>query len=408
MNSTTQSGMHPDANTLSAFAEQLLPTAEREQVLAHMAGCNRCREVVFLAQQAAADEPVTRSALATTRDEKTHTWWLRGWRWAWLPAGAFAALIGIVIVLHSRRTGPEAQMARNTISSEAVRPATPTPPVAAAQFAPAPTVSEKPHEMRKSQPPKAKDSLEREENKVEPQKQVALGAVAPPILSGPGLAGGAVHGAMRARAPSSSYGGPMANQVQQNAMPQQQGLNQQNAIQNQRLFEPAQNSNAKPADKGAVAGLTPASASETVTINAAPVMDEKRDLPAPAPSAQLSDAAAGARDFEFSHATAQLKKAAKTALPGGAQALSVASAAGRTIAIDTSGALFLSEDRGGHWQPVMTQWTGKAVLVRNMPGQDRTGLLQTPPLRFELINDKLQAWTSIDGKTWTAKPVPDK
>ena len=35
MNPTIQPGMHPDAESLTAFAEQVLPVAEREEILSH-------------------------------------------------------------------------------------------------------------------------------------------------------------------------------------------------------------------------------------------------------------------------------------------------------------------------------------------------------------------------------------
>ena len=40
---------HPDADMLTAYVEQLLPAAERKLVLAHIAMCGDCREIVFLA-----------------------------------------------------------------------------------------------------------------------------------------------------------------------------------------------------------------------------------------------------------------------------------------------------------------------------------------------------------------------
>ena len=44
MNSNLQLDLHPDADSLSAFAEEALGAAEREQILAHMTQCSRCRE----------------------------------------------------------------------------------------------------------------------------------------------------------------------------------------------------------------------------------------------------------------------------------------------------------------------------------------------------------------------------
>jgi photosynthesis system II assembly factor YCF48-like protein len=43
-------GVHPDADTLTAYSEQLLPAAERQHVLRHLAACGECREVVALSQ----------------------------------------------------------------------------------------------------------------------------------------------------------------------------------------------------------------------------------------------------------------------------------------------------------------------------------------------------------------------
>ncbi len=53
MTATSQHGFHPDAESLSAFAEQALGERERAEVLAHLAVCGRCRQVVALAREAA-------------------------------------------------------------------------------------------------------------------------------------------------------------------------------------------------------------------------------------------------------------------------------------------------------------------------------------------------------------------
>ncbi len=51
MSEHLQPGLHPDADSLSAFIEGVLPERERLQCLAHLADCSRCREIVFLAQE---------------------------------------------------------------------------------------------------------------------------------------------------------------------------------------------------------------------------------------------------------------------------------------------------------------------------------------------------------------------
>jgi len=40
---------HPDADLLTAFAEQALSASEREEVLHHLALCGNCREVLSIA-----------------------------------------------------------------------------------------------------------------------------------------------------------------------------------------------------------------------------------------------------------------------------------------------------------------------------------------------------------------------
>ena len=41
-------GAHPDANLLTAFAEQTLTRRERDSVLRHLSQCSECREVTIL------------------------------------------------------------------------------------------------------------------------------------------------------------------------------------------------------------------------------------------------------------------------------------------------------------------------------------------------------------------------
>ena len=416
MNPTIQSGMHPDADMLTAFAEQLMTAEEREQMLAHMATCSRCREVMFLAQQAAGAEALTAPAGATEPAKKTRAGWLGDWRWAWIPAGALAMLIGVAALMHFSRVERETQMARNAPASEALQQASPAPTAGSAQPA-----DKQLNAVRQAKAPAERDQApakqEEELKALDDERRVGrreasavskLGAVAPSIAISSGFVGGSAHGAMTARGKDSSYGGPAANQLQQNANQQNAAL--QNQLQSVRsLDEAAAN---KPA---AVAGGSVGAASETVTVQAEAVAPASPAKPAPAPAPQVPSVPMSGRSFDVSSgAMANLKKAPKIVLPGGGEALSSASAAGRTIAIDTSGALFLSLDNGKSWQPVTTQWTGRAVLVRNSPGSSvadaaKVDRLQgVPEVRFELVTDKLQTWTSADGKTWIAEMPPAK
>lgn len=411
MTPTLQSGMHPDADTLTAFAEQLLPLTEREQVLAHAAVCGRCREVIFLAQQAAAEEPVMSAGRRDEPARAKHSWgWWGGWRWAWVPVGALAVMIGVVTLLHFRRAETETQVARNTSPSEPLKQTPPGPPSGSSQperqemNAPAKT---RPQSARDRQDIQQNEEALDQKGKAKP-REPAVGSATQSISLFPGIAGGSIHGALGARAQSTPYDGPMANQLQQNAM-QQQNAVQQNA-QQQNVLRSAPSFDQKPADNRMAAGQAAASASVTVTVQAETPQAAPGAPPA-TPPVQLSYVPMSSKSLDVSPvAAAQLKKAAKIALPDGAPALSVASAAGRTVALAVSGALFLSEDQGKHWQPIAIQWTGRAVLVRNpQPGKDKVDLLSgVQAVRFELVNDKLQTWKSPDGKTWTAEQTPEK
>src|SRR5260221_1650999 len=46
--SPPDSMVHPDADTLTAYVEQLLPSVERKSVVTHLSVCAQCREVVAL------------------------------------------------------------------------------------------------------------------------------------------------------------------------------------------------------------------------------------------------------------------------------------------------------------------------------------------------------------------------
>ncbi len=79
---TNQAANHPEADLLAAFVEKSLAGAERTQIVDHLAGCARCREIVFLAQQAApAAEP---NAASLPQNAPTR----RLWKLPWLPVAA--------------------------------------------------------------------------------------------------------------------------------------------------------------------------------------------------------------------------------------------------------------------------------------------------------------------------------
>jgi hypothetical protein len=400
MNPTAQSGMHPDAESLTAFAEQLLPVAERDHILAHMATCGRCREVVFLAQHAASQDQPVPSAASPPAPRKQLASWLNSWRWMWIPATAFAGLIGVAVVQHFRHAAPEAQMTAKLSHSDS------PPNSEISKSAPADTHQEiQPKaEFKRVQPAKPSqvrdDALSRadkgearqlDEKKSVERNEITAGTATAPNVVSPGLSGGSAHGTVAAKTKSSPYDGPAAaNQFQQNALQEPQDIA------------------ADAANKPAMANAAPASASQTAVVQA-----ERMQLapkPAPAAPPQVSSIRPSNQKYDvLSGTVSELGKAQKITLPSGLAAISLASGAGRSIALDTAGAMFLSEDGGNQWQPIRTQWTGRAEHVRTRSNETQNGASPTAPAaRFELMNDKLQTWISSDGKTWSPASPAEK
>ena len=416
MNPTIQPGMHPDAESLTAFAEQVLPAAEREEILAHMSTCGRCREVVFLAQQAAEEDQPEPLAAAVDAPTKPRTSWLN-WRWAWIPATACVGLIGLAVMQHYRRTASETQTATNVAPTDALRAA--GSPKAEVQK-PLTQNEPKPPGLAKSsgvveerevapQTSRRDETNQLEEKKLADQKDLALGAAPPPVLQAPGVAEGSIHGMMAARAKNAPVGGPSA----------QNEFQQQNMANQQSILRQSQSAQLDAANKTANAATTPGAESETITVQAQTKAQTQtqsmapsapRQTPTPAsvsvlPATEQNDA------ISLAGAAGKRKKE-KASLPNGHELLSMASAADRTIALDTQGALFLSEDSGKHWKPVRTQWTGRAVLLRSLNAADKgstlSALKASPTAQFELVNDDLQTWQSTDGTIWTLRAMPGK
>ncbi|MFI5106372.1 MAG: zf-HC2 domain-containing protein, partial [Terriglobales bacterium] len=96
-----EAGVHPDADLLTAYAEQILTSSERSQVLEHLAACRQCRDVVSLALEPVAEEkaPVL---VATPR----RRWFLTP-QFA-LVAAVAAMAVGVGIVMRLQPSQPPA------------------------------------------------------------------------------------------------------------------------------------------------------------------------------------------------------------------------------------------------------------------------------------------------------------
>jgi hypothetical protein len=405
MNDLLQSGLHPNADTLSAFAENALPAHERTQTLAHLSSCAACREIVFLAQQAA---PQPAAA--------PEPFWQR-WRNSaplfGLGIGA-AALACAGLLFMTLRTHPTAA----PTESAHVQPLAPP------QLTPAtPTVSPQPATPKPTPPPSALKGTgfspyAMPDNKVNgalaPEGAV-VGAPRPPakpmpptVLMSPQpiIAGRAFVGSSSAAAMGAGVGAPRASAVNLGS--------------------------AAPASAAPMPAAPP-SAAETVTVESAAALgtETARGNTALADEARVTDTLATEkksrqRSVAPSSQIAALAAPARAPLPTNLATTVTVSNGTRTLAADTAGALFLSLDSGRHWQPVTPQWNGRVAQLRLAPARNTPTAPPPPltldatssddskpaaaapklppaPLEFQLVTAAGTVWISTDGLHWQPK-----
>ena len=382
MNSTSQLDLHPDADSLNAFVEQALAAPEREQILAHLAGCSRCRQVIFLAQQAASDAEAS-ARVPASRPTAQPKAWFWNWRFAWVPAAAMAAVLAMVVTLHPWRTTQMPELAKVVpLRDEAV-----SPPL--------------------------------------PQQQASAGAAHKPSLAfaAKSTAGSAYFVAPRrpserleqesaTSATISVEPGATALSTEENhaALPPSMPSTQQETTA-QYQPEPAvaawQQEQRTTGTLSASANTSPVSQKsmrmETYSANTSHPAAGGSAGPRMAQQSQSAPSASfdiGTQQ-QFAGLTAA-RKANPHKLPSALAIVSRATAQHLTLEIDQSGALFLSDDFGAHWEQVLRQWTGRAVEVRVKTGL--SGNTNTAPASvFELKNDAGSTWASVDGKIWSAQ-----
>src|SRR5271170_1545345 len=104
---------HLDADLLAAFAEETLLPTERRGVLAHLAVCGQCREVLSIATVARPDGAQEASVQRISRPARST---IRGWlRWATCAAGV--AAISLIVLFHPLKRVP--QVTTSTIAKPA-------------------------------------------------------------------------------------------------------------------------------------------------------------------------------------------------------------------------------------------------------------------------------------------------
>lgn len=199
-------GIHPDADTLAAFAERALRERERGTILEHLAGCRDCREILAVAA------PVPEGAQAAVRS------WPRPWlrwpalRWGFATAG-IAVVASLGVVEHQRHIHPSMALYKASVPSEQKN-------VGNFSAAPAPPVQDSNNESDKTKDSALSTTARIEANKSRRRDEVAQGAIpaqvpqtlysATPASKFRGVIGGPMSG------PRANFQMNQANQLQQN------------------------------------------------------------------------------------------------------------------------------------------------------------------------------------------------
>lgn len=445
MNPMTQPDIHPDADALNAFAERTLPDAERARMVAHMAGCARCREVVYLAQIAAEAEA---APVAATRPELRPGWFgvvLAKWRIGLIPAAALAATGAVVLWVQLRPAPPPSEMAKMT------RPQTAQAPAAAhrADRAVAPGSLPIPG------PPAARRPVRPEPKKAMPASR----AIAVPRISSVDQVARNEAGPASSAPVGSRLAGGYHLDGHSASMARQAPIEEPPGVPGAIAFEPALTS--PEWQQPQTATITPAAKSRAKAM---------KPFPAPPPPnvAALHDTvvasgnggphllnAEALPELQLApqplNGMAVLRIAGRTKLPSGLNSVSSAAMLNRLLAVDSAGAVFLSQDAGRHWEAVPAQWNGKAVALHAPPqgfyrltasaGLETLGAASLaapateekpsnpspsastpappppasssaplaakagaappiPAMLFTLVTDRHQTWVSADGKVW--------
>lgn len=446
MSSKPQLDLHPDAESLSAFAEHQLPEHERQPILAHLATCAHCRQILYLAQDAVEEaQPAITGPVLVPAPKKP----LASWRYAWGALAACAALATIAIVLYPRHRITPPELAK----------------VIAPQQTPAVPAATPPVEQKRPLP------------QAEPRQSASAAKSTATPAPSPAASLGSVTSAATSNIPAAQQPAPQKQADASNTL--------------NITLKPAQSSQTVEVQ----AANQPLTQSETATVNVAadsaqiqpetPPLTETMNAQVVQPTDQLklksrsaqplgamhpapnSTAASGGTGNGISHglagsihagaagrpvasAAAAAKSPAAFAkmaqppltvtpedetaahnalgkiLPSGLTAIATAAASHHLLAIDSAGVLFLSEDAGAVWESVSSQWTGRAILVlapQPAPEQAR-GLaimgrattdqpsqaasapappVPPQPALFEIVNDQGVRWTSPDGRIWKTK-----
>jgi hypothetical protein len=421
MSEGLHSGVHPDADALNAFVESALPEHERVECLAHLAECAQCREVVFLAQKAAEfEEPVAVPVAPAS-------FWQRFLR----PMAAVSVVATAIIVVFSfglyrmiRSAEPQPQVTASTKAPLETAPAAPAPATTRVeQQTPQIQPTTLQPTTRKASP---QDVLrEREQPAASPAPAPAAAAAIAVVASAPpppapvapvvaadtggvvqlaekaGVVGtiidpaGAGIASARVELKNEDTGATYTStsdargQYSIAGMPPGRYDFSVTSMGFKKFVRPGINMQPRQmARLDSTLDVGAASESVTVTAEAALLKTESGELSHNVGLTSLNELPllTGARG----NAHAITGASPVYTLPDKSTPVSMATKDKLVVAVDSAGALLVSENAGKNWTRVKATWKGKVVRVA-----------VSANAMFELTTDPASTWVSADGRNWS-------
>lgn len=414
-------GQHPDADQLSAFAEHVMPDHERVEMLAHLAECADCRLIVFLAQPM----QETQIPLDDAPVDRVSGW--KNWGRLWPLAAALACGLLVAAFLERRQSRNIPQKSDVAFESAAA-PVSPlqekvSPPIVPEVRPPESAPSRKSNMATKAAP-SLYPPLAAPRYGVNGFSSVHGSLATDHLANKPSLfspdapvGGQQKNGALSAD--TSSPGSALGFSVAKPTPLQEQQNNLLNANVNVNGAQPPvlKSQNQTFSQRAAAARLLSGpsqadiqrSPSQTVAVtNEAAVLQTE--------NAVVSSGAIGGPV----PLRAIPPYGLRAPLPSKRPAISTISNGHETLAIDSAGDVFASQDAGRVWRQIAHQWTGKAVKVRlaspnpmtetapssspDSTASINSGAAKAAPgaisVGFELVTDSDAIWSSPDGLVW--------
>jgi Carboxypeptidase regulatory-like domain/Putative zinc-finger len=436
-------GLHPNADALSAFLEGVLPEHERAECLTHLANCVQCREVVFLAREAAeTEEPAAVQEAAVP-------FWRKLLRPMPVLAAAATAILFFSVGLYrmirpaeqkpvviadveqpvpAPKAEPEIstqavpQEARNAIHqlksvpSKTVQPAprkaSPVPVLVgraqaqAEAVVPSPPLPVTPPATVSSTPPPAPAPVAVPAGP--PGPAGARFAAAPRVAeaTGAGVAGtitdptGAAIARAQVELKNDDTGATYKSASDARGQFRIGGLApgrydlSVTSMGFRKFMRPS--IEVQPETIARVdSTLDFGAATETVTVAAQPPL-LKTEGGAVATTGSVASAG-----LPLNRAMVRtVPTEPNYQLPGKKPAVTFAAKDRVVVAADAEGALFFSDNQGKNWKHIKGKWKGKVVRVASPPS-----VPGSTNAVFELITDPASTWVSADGRTWTVAPA---